>query len=288
MTLSEALKRTGLTRKAVEYYIAQGLLSPQAMENGYRAFSEEDVSRLEKIAAYRKLGVSVADIKNILNGNEKQVLSLLLLRQTLVAQRDQQKRELLESLVSGASILDFSAQLDALDAQENIADRLLSVFPGYFGRYCALHFAHFLQEPIETDAQRRAYETIVKWLDALPPLDLPDDLCAFLDDAAQDMDARQMGDMHAAVLAASENPEAYLREHEDVIRAYMAMKDTEEYKASPAARLMEYMKEFQQQSGYIDVFLPAMKELSLSYAIYRERLEAADEALAKALGKKTE
>ncbi|MBQ7887184.1 MAG: MerR family transcriptional regulator [Clostridia bacterium] len=285
MLLHEVLRRTGLTRKAVEYYIAQGLLTPKATENGYREFSETDVSRLEKIAAYRKLGVSVADIKNILDGNEKQVLSRLLLKRTLDAQREERKLKLMEALASGASIAEISAQLSTFDAHESIANRLFAAFPGYFGQYFALHFAHFLQEPIETDAQRKAYDTIVKWLDNLPPLDLPDDLCAFLDDAAQDMNAQQMGDMHAAVLAASENPEAYLREHEDAIRAYMAIKDTEEYKFSPAARLMEHMKEFQQQIGYIDVFLPAMEELSLSYAIYRERLKAADDAFVRVLSK---
>lgn len=288
MLLHEALKRTGLTRKAVEYYIAQGLIAPQTAENGYREFSETDVSRLEKIAVYRKLGVSAADIQKILDGSEKQALSRILLRHTLAAKREEKKRELLEILSSGASISDISAQLDALDAQESIADRLLAAFPGHFGQYFALHFAHFLQEPIQTDAQRRAYETIVKWLDNLPPLDLPDDLRAFLDETAQYMDPRLMDDTHAAVLAASENPEAYLKEHEDALRAYMAMKDTEEYKSSPAARLMEHMKTFQQQSGYIDVFLPAMEELSLSYAIYRERLEAANEVFVKELGLQTE
>lgn len=279
MMINEVLKRTSLTRKAVEYYVSQGLVSPKAMENGYREFDEEDVSRLEKIAAYRRLGVGVADIQRILFGDEKQALQELITRRTLDAQREQRKKELLEALASGASVGDIAAQLRALEASESIAERLLAAFPGYFGRYFALHFAQFLTEPIETDEQRRAYETIVKWLDQLPPLDLPDDLKAYLDEAAQDMGAQQMGDMRAAVLAVSENPAAYIKEHEDVIRAYMAMKETEAYKSSPAARLMEQMKAFQQQNGYIDVFIPAMERLSLSYRIYRERLLAADEVM---------
>ena len=288
MLLNEALKRTGLTRKAVEYYIAQGLLSPQADQNGYRLFSEEDISRLEKIAAYRKLGINTTDIRSLLDGNEKQILSRLLFQQKLHAQREQRKLELLKALVSGAALQDLSAQLSMLDAQETIADRLLSAFPGYFGQYFMLHFAHFLQEPMKTDSQRNAYDRIVSWLDALPQLDLPDDLCAVLEDAAQYMDAQKMSDIHAAVLSASENPEAYIKEHEASLYAYMAMKDTEEYKASPAARLMEHIKIFQQQSGYIDVFLPAMEELSLSYSIYREKLTAASKTFVDALGRKNE
>lgn len=288
MMINEVLRRTSLTRKAVEYYAAQGLIAPKAMENGYREFSEEDVSRLEKIAAYRKLGVGVADIQRILCGHEKQVLSQLLLRHSLAAQREQRKRGLLEALASGASIGDIAAQLEALNAQESIAERLLAAFPGYFGRCFALHFAQFLTGPIETDGQRQAYETIVRWLDQLPPLDLPDDLKAYFDEAAEDMGVQQMDDMRAAVLAASENPAAYLKEHEDAIRAYMAMKDTDAYKSSPAARLMEQMKAFQQQNGYIDVFLPAMERLSPAYKAYREALEKANEVFVKTLGVKAE
>lgn len=288
MLLHEVIRRTGLTRKAVEYYIAQGLLSPNAAENGYRTFGEDDVSRLEMIAAYRKLGVGIADIRSILDGDEKQVLSRLLLGQTLAAQREERKRELLKAIVCGVPVLELSAQLDALSAQESIANRLFAAFPGVFGQYFALHFAHFLQQPIETDVQRKAYETIVKWLDNLPPLDLPDDLCAFLDDAARFTDAQQMGDIHAAVLAASENPETYLREHQDALRTYMAMRDTEEYKASPAARLMDHMKEFQRHSGYIDVFLPAMERLSPSYADYRRKLNRADGVFAEEFGMEAE
>lgn len=288
MMIHEVLKKTSLTRKAVEYYIDQGLITPQAQENGYRTFSEEDVSRLEQIAAYRKLGASVAQIREILSGNEKATLDKLLMQKTLDAQREQKKRELLSMLAHGHSLREITPQLRALDAQESIAARLLTAFPGYFGRYMMLHFSHFLTEPIKTPGQQEAYEAIVQWLDALPPLELPDDLCSFLEEATKDMDAQQMGDMSAAVRAASEDPQAYLREHEDVIRAYMEMKDSQAYKESPAARLMETMKEFQRQSGYIDVFLPAMERLSPAYAAYRARLEKANDVLMRMLASKTE
>ena len=283
MLLHEALKRTGLTRKAVDYYIAQGLISPKATENGYRVFNEEDVARLKAIAAYRKLGIGAADIQNILDGNERQILSHILLRRTLDAKQEEKKRELLASLASGTPIHDLSAQLDALDAQATIADKLLFAFPGYFGDYIALHFSFFLQEPIKTEIQRQAYDTIVRWMDALPPLDLPDDLSVFLKEASQDITVQHMGGIHEAVLSASENPEAYFKEHKDVIRSYMTIRDTDEYKASPAARLMEHMKAFQIQSGYTEVFLPAMEQLSPAYKLYRDRLSAASEVLAQTL-----
>ncbi len=283
MQIQEVLRRTGLTRKAVEYYAAQGLIAPRAMDNGYREFSEEDAARLSQIAAYRKLGVGVAQIREILAGDAKKTLNGLLVQRTLCARREEQKCTLLARLAAGEPLAAMEAQLRALDAQESIAARLMEAFPGYFGPYFGLHFAHFLTGPIETDDQQAAYGEIVRWLDALPPLDLPDDLCAFLEETEQEIGATQMGGMHEAVLAASENPQAYLEEHADAIRAYAAIRETQAYKASPAARLMEYMKEFQRQVGYAEVFLPAMERLSPAYAAYRRRLEAADAAFAAAM-----
>lgn len=283
MTIHEAIRQTGLTRKAIEYYIEQGLICPEIRENGYRTFGENEIARLQAIAAYRKLGISVAQIRRILGGEEKTVFSQLLLRQTLASQREKQKLALLESLASGSPVSELSARLRALEAQESIAERLLLAFPGYFGQYFALHFAHFLQSPIETDEQERALETIVSWLDGRSVPGLPDDLKAYLDEAAQELSVQRMDGMHAAVLAMSEDPQAYLTEHEEAIRAYIAMKDTQAYKASPAARLMEFMKDFQRQNGYEDVFIPAMERLSPEYAIYRQRLKASDRALERML-----
>ena len=63
MLMNEARKASGLTRKAIEYYCAQGLLSPETGENGYRRFSEEDVRTLRKIATLRGLRFSVEEIR---------------------------------------------------------------------------------------------------------------------------------------------------------------------------------------------------------------------------------
>ena len=64
MRISEVAKRAELTKKAVLYYCEQGLLFPKILENGYRSFSEADVIRLQTIGLYRKLGLSVAEIKS--------------------------------------------------------------------------------------------------------------------------------------------------------------------------------------------------------------------------------
>ena len=277
MQIHEVLIQTGLTRKAVEYYIDQGLIVPQAQENGYRVFSEENVSRLKEIAAYRQLGVSVAEMKQIFSGRKNTVLSDLLVRRSIAQKQEEQKTALLSRISSGAALEDLMPELCALKAEENIAERLLFAFPGYLGQYLSLHFSRFLSCPIESDDQRRAYEIIACWLDDLTPFDLPEDLRILLDEMSSCVNANQIESMQETVAEMSKNPENYLMTHEDTIRTYLSMKDTEEYRASPAARLMEFFKTFQQQTGYTDVFLPAMEQLSPSYASYRKTLHKANE-----------
>ena len=63
MLMNQARRASGLTRKAIEYYCAQGLLRPETAENGYRRFSEEDVRTLRKIAVLRGLGLSVEELR---------------------------------------------------------------------------------------------------------------------------------------------------------------------------------------------------------------------------------
>ena len=64
MLIGEAAKEVGTTKKAIEYYEEQGLISPEISENGYRSFSNEDVIKLRKISVLRSLGLSVAEIRN--------------------------------------------------------------------------------------------------------------------------------------------------------------------------------------------------------------------------------
>ena len=53
MLVNEVCKECNLTKKAVEYYIEQGLIAPSVRENGYRDFCDADVARLKKISVLR-------------------------------------------------------------------------------------------------------------------------------------------------------------------------------------------------------------------------------------------
>ena len=63
MKLNEVIKKTDLSKKAINYYVEQGLVTPSILANGYREFSEIDLHKLKKISLLRKLKLPIQDIK---------------------------------------------------------------------------------------------------------------------------------------------------------------------------------------------------------------------------------
>ena len=70
MKVAELAKSLGTTADTVRYYSRLGLLKPAKSVNGYKLYSNKEVSRLKFILSARNLGFSVADIKEIINESE--------------------------------------------------------------------------------------------------------------------------------------------------------------------------------------------------------------------------
>ena len=281
MLINEAGKLTGLTKKAIEYYMEQGLIVPTVSENGYRDFSSELIERLKKIAVLRKLGLSVEEIDGVLLDTTGNVLHKIAVKQMLAAQKQAAKQDILDKLSTGTPYDEVAKQLQSLEQGSSIAERLLDAYPCYYGRFVCLHFARFLNEPITTPEQQAAYETIVSFLDDLPPFNLPQDLQAYVEEYTGVFSPKIIGDVMETTKHSIENPQEFLSQNKEFLEGYLAFKQSEEYKALPAARLQQYIKEFQQNHGYNTVFIPAMKVLSPSYATYSQQMEQANEALLK-------
>ncbi len=67
MTVSRLARRCGLSRTAILYYEAQGLLrKPPRTAGNYRTYTEQDLARLQQIGQHRKLGLSVPEIRILL------------------------------------------------------------------------------------------------------------------------------------------------------------------------------------------------------------------------------
>lgn len=68
MKINEIEERLNISRANVRFYEKEGLINPERGANGYRNYSDEDVAFIKKIIIFRKLGLSLADIKDIFAG----------------------------------------------------------------------------------------------------------------------------------------------------------------------------------------------------------------------------
>lgn len=73
LRIGQAARETGLNPKTIRYYEEIGLIPrPERTERydaspGYRLFGQEDLNRLEFIRRARLLGLSLAEVKELLN-----------------------------------------------------------------------------------------------------------------------------------------------------------------------------------------------------------------------------
>lgn len=279
MMIGQVSKITGLTKRAIEYYTLQGLVYPSILDNGYKDYDEDDIDLLNKISVLRKLDIGTEEIKAILSDNSKEALKLISIRKELDFQRELVKRSILEKLIKGDSYSDVSVELQALDNSKAITEKLLEAFPGYYGQLICLNFSMYLNEPIKTKSQQEAYEKIVSFLDNIPPFILPEDLQEYLIEGTKNIGTEQIKDMLEDKKKSIEDMDSFLSSNRVMLEDYLKYKQSEEYKNSPACKIMELIKVFNSASGYYDTFIPALRKLSSSYSDYYRKMEIANEKL---------
>ena len=68
MKINEAEQTIGITKKNIRFYEQEGLLTPSRSSNGYRDYTEEDVTTLRRIKLLRKLDIPLEEIKLLQSG----------------------------------------------------------------------------------------------------------------------------------------------------------------------------------------------------------------------------
>ncbi len=102
-TIGRLAKRHGLSRSTLLHYDAIGLLRPEGRSGGdYRVYGAADDERLAAICRYRRAGLSLSAIRDILDGGGASLASLL-----------------------GRRLADLGAEIEALEAQRGFALKLL-------------------------------------------------------------------------------------------------------------------------------------------------------------------
>ncbi|MBS6643899.1 MAG: MerR family transcriptional regulator [Clostridiaceae bacterium] len=120
MTIKEVEEKTGLARSNIRFYEKEKLIEPERnAANGYRVYSEKDVSELKKIAYLRTLDISIEDIRKI---KEQK----LLLHQVIKDQADKLETQITElqnaKILCGRMLKDEEIQFETLDVDRYVTD----------------------------------------------------------------------------------------------------------------------------------------------------------------------
>lgn len=148
MTIREIEELSGMTRANIRFYEKEGLITPERNSNGYRNYSEEDLSVLKRVRLLRTVHLSLEDIKS-LNRNEQE-LSGLLIRHLMTLKKEQQSLghsiEICEQLCKDQAVyssfdaqyyLDLLATSDAepsSELKEDTLPKVTSPWVRYFAR----------------------------------------------------------------------------------------------------------------------------------------------------------
>lgn len=103
MKINELEKMLNISRANIRFYEKEGLLNPERKDNGYREYDENEIAILKKIIVFRKLGISIPNIKDIFNGK-------LTLSEAVNNSMSSINNELTELAVSAKLCKDLKAQ----------------------------------------------------------------------------------------------------------------------------------------------------------------------------------
>lgn len=283
MLINEVAKLCNLTKKAVEYYTEQGLISPNILENGYRDFSEQDMEILKKIGLFRRLGLSIFEIKSVLANPDE--LKSILYKKTLELEQEKVKQDILKRLCNGESLEKLEQEINNINSKSIIIKKLMELFPSYYGKFICLNFSRYLTRKIETNEQMEAFKEIIDFFDNVPDIEIPKDLQEYLDEYLEKYSSEEWQEKMNSIIQAKDenirNIDEFVRKNKEVLDQYNEYKKTEEFKNSPANRLMELMKQVCATNGYYEKFIPAMRKLSPLYNEYYEQMIKANEQFIK-------
>lgn len=275
MLRSEIQNKTGLTRKAIEYYEEKGLINPQKTENGYRDYSDNDLEVLIKVSLFRKLGISVTEIEDYLYTGISSLSSVLRRKQHQL-DVEQKRKEVLELVVKGESQELINEKIKLIEAEESIYVRLERLFPGYFGQMIFAAYQPFLNESLGKD-EEEAFEKYVDYLDNLPSLQLSKDEQDYIEKISSTFDMQTLNKVNEDKINAIENVEEWLKENDNAISQYEEYKNSEEYQNSLMKKIQDKLQNFMKDNKYYEIAIPLIRKFSKSYNEYYEKLLRANE-----------
>lgn len=287
MLISEVCNLIGLTKKAICYYEEQKLISPKKGMNGYRIYSDKEINLLNEISLYRKLDISIKEIKNILNSPDKQdsLNKIIKEKHEKEIQVRLQKRYLetiIKSNFSDDIIKELNEEIISNEKSNGdfIRRELIRLFPQGLGIYLSYHFAPYLNEPLDTVEKYNAWIKIVEFLEQVPEIRIPKEIEkvyeGMTDEFYKQINDNMRNEINNIVNASNRELEIYkenIRQLNDDKYFLEVM--------SPYYEFKKQVNEFYNSSGYYETFLPNIKIISNEYREYYDKLAELNDMLSQ-------
>lgn len=271
MRLNEVIKQVDLSKRAIKFYEEKGLLKTKRDSNDYRNYTDKDISLLKEISSYRKMGIGLSDIKEILN--DKSVLKQILIEKKKEITISQNELEALEKFIEKNNIEELYDSVD----YKTLADAIQNSIPGFYGYYFLNHFLPYLQIRIQTKEQQEAYNRLIEFWDntniRIPFLMKLNSWILFKLNSKKSLivQIEQIDSQIKEMLNPTE--EEYEKLKKKVNDGYK-LKNSIFFKYSLIGiSQRKFMKELQNK-GYNDIFIPSMIALSPKYKEYHNALMA--------------
>lgn len=117
--VGDLAKLAGLTVRTLRFYDQIGLFSPSAQtESGHRLYNESDLSRLQQIVSLKELGLSLEEIKSVLNDGQISPLEIINLQMARIKEQMKLQQILLEQLQHVSKSIHRNAPLAVEDFTE--------------------------------------------------------------------------------------------------------------------------------------------------------------------------
>ncbi|MFM1562878.1 MerR family transcriptional regulator [Helcococcus ovis] len=279
MIRNEIQEKTGLTRKAIEYYEEKGLIKPLKLENGYRDYSNQDLETLNKIYLFRKIGLRISEIEECLSSSSRSLASILR-RKEYHLEIEQKRKEVIELMVKKESQDIINGKIALIEAEESIYEKLENAFPGYFGQLIFSAYQPFLNETLDEEG-KVAYKEFVTYLDSLPSFTLTKEEQEYIEEVSTIYDMNTLKEVNESKIKAIENSEKWLEENKEILSQYQDYKNSYEYQNSLMKIIQDKLQKYMQDNKYYEIAIPLIRKFSKGYNEYYRKLFIANDEYLK-------
>ena len=289
MKICEVMEITFLTKKAINYYEEEGLITPEINEeNNYRNYKKEDIDRLIEISVLRQLDLPVKNIKEII-GNKEKIKSILenhlneLANETKRLERsknllkaclnDFNENDNLSGFTKKLSDLNKALDLDARGREGYIKKQLQRIFPGNFGKMMLLNYSPFLNEKIDTKEKEEAWISLVKYLDEADSINYSEEIIKVYDKMSEeDIKKSESFISKEADRWLNMDEEGFKKERAFLLESFKNMDKNEDLKSAYKITnsIDKSLKKEMKKIDYYNNFNENLKILSEKYKKYTE------------------